>query len=67
MDYLHMWYHKEYNSWDFSDEFGYRDECSNIAFCKTTKALKDLTIKWKFPVGTIVRATKRYTTDTYEF
>ena len=63
----YMWYHKERNSWDFSDEFVYSDGCSNTAFCKTIKALKRLIIKWKLPVGTIVRATGRYTNDTYEF
>ena len=62
-----MWYHKEHNSWDFSDEFVYSDWTSNTAFCKTIKALKRLIIKWRLPIGTIVRATGRYIDDTYEF
>lgn len=62
----YMWYHKEYNSWDFSDEFVYSDGCST-AFCKTIRALKRFIIKWKLPIGTIVRATGRYIDDTYEF
>lgn len=63
----YMWYHKNHNSWDFSDEFVASDRASNTAFCKTIKALKRLIIKWKLPVGTIVKATGRYTNDTYKF
>lgn len=63
----YMWYHREYNSWDFGDEFVYSDWHSSTAHCKTIKALKRLMIKWKLPVGTIVRATGRYINDNYEF
>lgn len=63
----YMWYHKETNSWDFSDEFVSSGGCSNMAFCNTIRALKRLIIKWKLPVGTKVRATGRYVADTYEF
>lgn len=35
----YMWYHKEYNSWDFMDEFVLSDGCSSAAYCKTIKAL----------------------------
>ncbi len=63
----HMWYHKEYNSWDFYDEFVSCEWCSSSAHCKTIRALKRLMIKWKFPVGTKVIATGIYNFDTYEF
>lgn len=62
-----MWYHKEHNSWDFSDEFVDSDWSSSTAFCNTIRALKRLMIKWRLPVGTKVRATGKYTNDTYEF
>lgn len=62
-----MWYHEDHNSWDFSDEFVISDWASSTAFCKTIRALKRLMIKWKLPVGTQVKATGRYTSDTYEF
>lgn len=63
----YMWYHKEHNSWDFMDEFVMAEWSSSTAFCKTIKALKRLILKWKLPVGTIVRATGRYVKDDYEF
>ena len=62
----YMWYHEEYNSWDFADEFVYSDGCST-AFCNTIKALERLMIKWKLPVGTKVRAIGRYVDDNYKF
>lgn len=62
-----MWYHENHNSWDFSDEFVVSDWASSTAFCKTIKALKRQIIKWKLPVGTQVRATGKYISDTYEF
>ena len=62
-----LWYHEKYNSWDFCDEFVLSSWSSNTAFCKTIRALKRLMIKWKLPIGTIVRATGRYTFDNYEF
>lgn len=63
----YMWYHKEHNTWDFSDEFVDCEWTSSSAFCKSIKALKRLIIKWKFPIGTKVRATARYLFDEYEF
>lgn len=63
----YMWYHSEYNSWDFCDEFVIADWSSSTAYCHTIKALKRLMLKWKLPVGTIVRATGRYIPETYEF
>lgn len=62
-----MTYHSEYNSWDFHGEYVIADWGSSVAFVGTIKALKRHIIKWKLPVGTIVRATGRYIEDTYEF
>jgi len=63
-----MWYHSNYNSWDFSDEFVVSKWASSTAFCSTIKSLKRLMIKkWRLPIGTKVRATGRYIEDTYEF
>lgn len=62
-----MWYHKETNSWDFSDEFVVSNQSSSCAHCKTIRALKRLIIKWKLPVGTIVNVTGRYIEDDYQF
>jgi hypothetical protein len=63
----YMTYHKKHNSWDFNDEYVISDWGSNTAHVGTIKALKRLMIKWKLPIGTIVRATGRYLSDTYEF
>jgi hypothetical protein len=62
-----MYYHTEHNSWDFDDEYVIADWSSSTAFIGTIKALKRHMVKWKLPVGTIVRATGRYISDTYEF
>lgn len=66
-DLMPMNYHQEHNSWDFMDEYVISEWHENTAFVGTIKALKRLIIKWKLPVGTIVRATGRYMCDTYEF
>lgn len=63
----YMWYHSEYNSWDFADEFVIAEWSSSTANCPTIRALKRLMLKWKLPVGTKVRATGRYIEETYEF
>lgn len=63
----YMWYHKEHNSWDFSEDFVEADSSSSTACCRTIRALKRLIIKWKLPIGTKVTATGRYFEDTYEF
>ena len=63
----YMWYHSEHNSWDFPDEWVIAGWSSSTAHCRTIKALKRLMIKWKLPVGTIVRVTGRYVNETYEF
>lgn len=62
----YMWYSKDTNTWDFSDEFVESSWSSSCATCKSIKALKRLLIKWKLPVGTKVRAYDR-TTDEYTF
>lgn len=63
----YMWYHANHNSWDLYDEFVISKWSSSTAFCKTIKALKRLMLKWKLPVGTIVRVTGRYVNDEYKF
>ena len=62
-----MWYHEDTRTWDFSDEYVISGWSSSTAFIGTIKALKRMMIKWKLPVGTVVRATGRYVNDTYEF
>jgi hypothetical protein len=62
-----MKYHSNHNSWDFYDEFVLCDWSSNTAYCKSIKALKRFMLKWKLPIGTIVKATDRYIGDDYEF
>jgi len=62
-----MSYHEEHNSWDFYDEYVIADWSSNTAYVGTIRALKRLMVKWKLPVGAVVRATGRYVADTYEF
>jgi len=62
-----MWYHQELNTWDFCKDYVIANWNSSTAHIKTIRALKRLIIKWKFPVGTIVRATGRYIEDDYEF
>lgn len=63
-----MWYHEEYNSWDFSDEFIINEGC-NIICCKykTIRAIKRAIRNWKLPVRTIVTCTGKYYNDIYEF
>ena len=62
-----MWYHSNHNSWDFADEWVISDWSSSTAYCRTIRALKRLMLKWKLPIGTIVRATGRYRFDEYTF
>lgn len=63
----YMWYHRNRNTWDFSDEFVKCDWTSNATFCFTIKALKRLIIKWQLPVGTKIFARGRYIGDEYVF
>ena len=64
----YMWYHKEHNSWDFSDEFIINEGC-NIICCKykTIRAIKRAIRKWKLPIGTIIKCTGKYICETYIF
>ena len=62
-----MWYNKDTNSWDFSDEFVYSKWSSSMSTCNTIRALKRLMVKWKLPVGATVEAYGRFTCDTYVF
>ena len=63
-----MWYHENTNTWDFSEEFVISDCISSCCTkYKTIKAIKRAILKWKLPVGTIVKCTGRYIEDTYEF
>ena len=57
-------------TWDFPEEFveskwRCKWRCSH-AYCKSLKAIKRRIIKWKLPVGTIVRLSGRYVGETYE-
>lgn len=63
----YMWYHEEYGTWDFMDEFVISEWSSSCCFCPTIKALQRKMIKWKLPVGTKVTAYGKYVADTYEF
>ena len=63
-----MWYHENTNTWDFSEEFVISDWTSSCCTkYKTIKAIKRAILKWKLPVGTIVKCTGRYIDDTYIF
>lgn len=64
---FYMWYSPTTKTWDFADEFVSSEWRSSTAHCKTIKALKRHMLKWKLPIGTVVRATGRYTFDDYEF
>ena len=64
----YMWYHSNTNTWDFSEEFVISDwTLSCCSKYKTIKAIKRAILKWKLPVGTIVKCTGRYVGDIYEF
>ena len=64
----YMWYHSNTNTWDFSEEFVISDWTSSCCTkYKTIKAIKRAILKWKLPVGTIVKCTGRYVGDIYEF
>lgn len=64
----YMWYHKNPNSWDFSDEFVISKSSSSVCMeYKTICAIKRAIRKWKLPVGTIVTCTGRYYNEIYKF
>ena len=63
-----MWYHADYNSWDFIDEFVISGSNSTMCFkYKTIRAIKRAIRKWKLPIGTTIRCTGKYVSDTYTF
>lgn len=65
----YMWYHKDYNSWDFCDEF-VATESGSSSTCvkyKTIRAIKRAIRKWKLPIGTTIKCTGRYVCETYIF
>lgn len=64
----YMWYHKDYNSWDFIDEFVICDGSSSVCLnYKTIRAIKRAIRKWKLPIGTTIKCTGRYVCETYIF
>ena len=64
----YMWYNSNYNSWDFSDEFVINNLHSSVCVkYKTICAIKRAIRKWKLPIGTKVRCTGKYISETYIF
>ena len=53
-------------TWDFPEEFVESKWSCSHTHCKSLKAIKRRIIKWKLPVGTIVRLSGRYVGETYE-
>lgn len=62
----HMW-HNDSGTWDFCDEYVISDGVSSVAFADTIKGLIRKIRKWKFPVGTKVRADGNYVGEYWEF
>ena len=63
-----MWYHRNHNSWDFTDEFVICDGSSSVCHnYKTIRAIKRAIRKWKLPIGTTIECTGRYVCETYVF
>ena len=63
-----MWYHKDYNSWDFSEEFVISKSRSSVCFkYETIRAIKRAIRKWKLPIGTTIICTGRCSCATYVF
>ena len=63
----YMWYHEDTKTWNFMDEYVIAESSSNTAYVASIRALKRLILKWKLPIGTIVKATGRFMKDEYEF
>lgn len=63
-----MWWHNNsiIGTWDFPEEFVESKWSVSSTYCKSLKAIKRRIIKWKLPVGTIVRLSGRYVGETYE-
>lgn len=63
-----LWYHTGTDTWDYSDEFVYTEGwCTNMATVSSMKALKRKLLKWKLPVGALVRVRGHYVIEYYEF
>lgn len=64
----YMWYNSKHNSWDFFEEFVISGNRSSMCVkYKTIRAIKRAIRKWKLPIGTKVRCTGRYISETYVF
>lgn len=65
---LDLWYHTDTDTWDYSDEFVDADGwCTNIATVSSMKALKRKLLKWKLPIGALVRVIGAWVGEDYEF
>lgn len=62
-----FFYHREYDSWDSVEDFVDCNWHSSTAMFKTIKALKRHILKWKLPIGTIIKVHGRLISNTYEF
>ena len=64
----YVWYHRNHNSWDFTDEFVICNGSSSVCLnYKTIRAIKRAIRKWKLPIGTTIECTDRLVNDTYIF
>ena len=64
----YVWYHKNYNSWNFNDEFVISESSSSVCIeYKTIRAIKRAIRKWKLPIGTTIKCTGKYICETYIF
>lgn len=64
----YTWYNRDYNLWDFDDEFVINKYSSSVCIrYKTIRAIKRAIRKWKLPIGTIIECTGRYVYETYIF
>lgn len=66
-DGIFMWYHREIDAWDFSDEFVKCRWASSTGYINTIKSLKRKILKWKLPVGTKIEVIGRYINERYLF
>lgn len=66
-----MWWHcngkHRIGTWDFSSEFVADSEwSSSTTYCPSLKSIKRRILKWKLPVGTVVKLQGRYVGEEYE-
>lgn len=64
-----MWWHDrgKIGTWDFSSEFVTdHNWSSSSTWCPSLKSIKRRILKWKLPIGTIVRLQGRYVGEEYE-